>query len=87
MVIYFPGGSRVWSAYAATRAISRVQANGIDNAGTSRYNRAKHDGLVGLVLEVRLPELVELRTHFLELSFGWADLMGNVNEGTCLTQE
>jgi hypothetical protein len=35
--------------------------------------------LVGLVLEVAVPELVELGTHFLELLLGWADLEAGVD--------
>jgi len=41
-------------------------------------NRVVHDGLVGLVLEVRVPTRAELRArpavHLLELLLGWANL-------------
>lgn len=40
---------------------------------------AKHDGLVGLVLEVSVPELVELRAHLLELRLGRANLEASVD--------
>ena len=40
----------------------------------ARDDRAKHDRLVGLVLEVGVPEVVELRTHFLQLGLSWSDL-------------
>lgn len=87
MVIYFPGGSKVWSAYASIQALSRVQANGLDGGLTSSYDRTKHDRLVRLVLEVGLPDFVELRAHFLQLSFRWADLRREVSEGPRLTQD
>lgn len=36
-------------------------------------DRAEHNGLVGLVLEVGVPQLVEFGTHLLEFLLGWAD--------------
>lgn len=41
--------------------------------GTSN-DGAKHDGLVGLVLEVTVPELIKLRSHLLHLLLGRANL-------------
>ena len=40
---------------------------------------AEHDGLVGLVLEVFVPEVVELGAHLLELGLGGADLEAGVD--------
>ena len=40
---------------------------------------AKHDGLVGLVLEVAVPERVELGAHLRELRLGGADLEAGVD--------
>ena len=42
-------------------------------------NGTEHDGLVWLVLEVTVPQLVELRTHLLELRLGGADLEASIN--------
>ena len=48
--------------------------------GTSD-DRAEHDGLVGLVLEVAVPELVKLRTHLLELFLGGTNLYMTSQQG------
>ena len=42
-------------------------------------DRAKHDGLVGLVLEVAVPELVELRSHGLQLLLSWTNLEASID--------
>ena len=42
-------------------------------------DRAEHDGLVRLVLEVAVPERVELGAHLLELRLGGADLEPGVD--------
>ena len=43
-------------------------------------NGTKHHRLVGLVLEVGVPESVKLRTHLLELFGGGPDLPASVDE-------
>ena len=45
----------------------------------ARDDRAEHDGLVGLVLEILVPERVELGAHLLELLLGRADLEPSVD--------
>lgn len=42
-------------------------------------DRAEHDRLVGLVLEVSIPELVELGTHLLQLLFSRTNLISTVS--------
>lgn len=45
----------------------------------TRNDRTKHDGFVWLVLEVPIPEFVELRTHLLEFFLGRTNLQDCVN--------
>ena len=45
----------------------------------TRNDGAKHDGLIGLVLEVAVPELVELRSHLLELLLSWPQLVTRID--------
>ena len=41
---------------------------------SARHNRAEHDWLVGLVLEISIVELVELGAHLLEFFLGGSNL-------------
>ena len=73
MVMYLPGGKREWSAYAKRNGISSFQSKNSKGL-TTRHDRAEHDRLVGLVLEVGIPKLIELRSHLLQLLFRWTNL-------------
>lgn len=42
-------------------------------------DRAKHNGLVWLILEVAIPELIELRPHLLEFRFRGTDLESGID--------
>ena len=44
-----------------------------------RDDRAEHDGLVGLVLEVPVPELVEFGAHLLQLLLSGTDLEAGID--------
>ena len=43
-------------------------------------DRGEHDGLVGLVLEVPVPEVVKFGAHLLELLLGRTDLPSSIDE-------